>query len=102
MEPTHPGQLGSHRSLSCGSVLCLCVCVEVLQDKQLCRTGKPPQFPADPPGVRADLSVWDRFGALQHLSSAVCHDGSLLLPRCLQPVQVQHSIYHKHVFIYYM
>lgn len=71
-------------TLTCLSVLH----VETLQDKQLRGTSKSPQLPADPLCVFADLSVRDKFGSPQPLSSTIPNDGALLLPRRLQPAQV--------------
>ncbi len=81
----------------CVVLCCVLLCVvsvrvEVLQDKQLCWSGKPSQFPADPVRVLVDLCVWDQFGALQPLSSTVSDDGSPLLPSRLQSVQVQQHL----------
>lgn len=74
--------------LTCLSVLH----VEMLQDKQLRGTSKPPQLPADPLCVCTDLRLRDRFGAPQPLSSSVSDDGPFLLPRRLHPAKVLQTL----------
>lgn len=76
----------------CSAVTAAPWCVSVLQDQQLRGAGEPSEFPADPLCVRVDVSVRDQFGARQPLSPAVFSDGSPLLPRRLQSVQVQHTV----------